>query len=113
MGITVEERIEALLNSLPQSEKLAVISHGAVLYLSVLRKRLSFAEEKIRQFEEKYNCSLDELDAKGLPDDADYLMHEDYIMWHHWVDTVEKLKEEIEILNEIATQGLCSGEFSC
>jgi len=47
---------------------------------------------------------------RGLPDDTDYQMHEDYIMWHHWRDTAEKLKKKIEVLSEIAIQGLYCGE---
>jgi len=39
-------------------------------------------------------------------------MHEDYIMWHHWTDIVQKLKRQIEVLNEIADRGLYPGETS-
>lgn len=77
------EKIEVEFELLPSEERIAVISHGAALRLSTLKKRLFLAESKIRHFQEKYEVSLAELEAKGLPDDADYEMHEDYIMWHH------------------------------
>jgi len=32
------------------------------------------------------------LDDRGLPDDAGYEMHEDYIMWHHWAAVADKIK---------------------
>jgi len=111
MEATIKEKIESLLASLPPEEKVAIISHGVALYLSSLKKRLSLAQAKVRQFEERYRISLSELDAQGLPDDADYQMHEDYIMWHHWADTVEKLQKQIAALSEIAAQGLYSPEM--
>ncbi len=40
--------------------------------------------KEIRFFEEKYRMTLSELEEEGLPDNADYEMHEDYILWHHW-----------------------------
>jgi len=110
MEAAIKEKIENLLAALPPEEKLVIISHGIALYLSTLKKRLSLAQGKVRQFEEKYNISLAELETRGLPDDADYQMHEDYIMWHHWTDTVQKLKRQIEVLNEIADRGLYPGE---
>jgi len=111
MEATVRKRIENLLASLPPEEKVAIVSHGIALYLSTLKKRLSLAQAKVRQFEQRYRISLSELDAQGLPDDADYQMHEDYIIWHHWAHTAEKLKEQIATLSEIAAQGLYSGEM--
>ena len=37
----------------------------------------------------RYLTSLTELDTKGLPNDANHEMHEDYIMWHHRTDAAE------------------------
>jgi hypothetical protein len=70
----------------------AIISHGTALGLPELRKRLSLAESKVRRFEEKYGATLAQLDADGLPDDAGYEMHEDYIMWDHWAAVAAKIK---------------------
>ena len=38
---------------------------------------------------------MEELDAEGLPNDADYEMHEDYIMWHRWTEVIEETTERI------------------
>ena len=110
METTLRESIEHLFASLSPEEKIAIISHGTALCLSALRKRLFLAQAKVRQFEEKYRISLTQLDAQGLPDDADYARHEDYLMWHHWADTAEKLKEQIDLLHTIAAQGLYADE---
>jgi hypothetical protein len=53
---------------------------------------------------------LKELKTHQLPDDADYEMHEEYVMWNHWVETVDSLQERIDSLSEIAEQGLYLGE---
>ena len=83
MRATRKENIENKFELLPVEEKIAVITHGAALRLSALKKRLFLAESKVHGFQDKYHISLVDLEAKGLPDDADYEMHEDYIMWHH------------------------------
>ncbi|MCK4417096.1 MAG: hypothetical protein KAV99_02900 [Candidatus Latescibacteria bacterium] len=110
MEATFRESIENVFASLSPEEKIAIISHGIALHLSALKKRLFLAQAKVRQFEEKYRITLAKLDTQGLPDDANYQMHEDYLMWHHWTDTAEKLKGQIDLLQAIAAQGLHNGE---
>ena len=89
MTPVANESIENKFSSLSAEEKVSVISHGVALRLSEWKKRLFLAESKVRYFEEKYLTSLTELDTKGLPNDANHEMHEDYIMWHHRTDAVE------------------------
>jgi hypothetical protein len=110
-GVVTARRIEGLFSTLMPAEKASVISHGVALRLSDLRKRRFLAESKVRHFEEKYHVVLEKLDAEGLPDDADYEMHEDYIMWHHWAEVLEETEERIASLQEIAEQGLYAGEI--
>lgn len=110
MEPALRESIEHVFASLSPEEKIVILSHGIALYLSALKKRLFLAQAKVRQFEETYRISLAELDTQGLPDEANYHMHEDYLMWHHWADTAEKLREQIDVLHTIATQGLYAGE---
>ena len=106
MTPVANENIENKFSSLSSEEKVSVITHGVALRLSEWKKRLFLAESKVRHFEEKYLTSLAELDKKGLPDDADHEMHEDYIMWHHWTDAVEKAKKQIIDLETIASYGV-------
>lgn len=110
METTLKDSIEDLFTSLSPEEKVVIISHGIALYLSALTKRLFLSQAKMHLFEEKYRTSLDKLDAEGLPDDANYEMHEDYLMWHHWADNAVKLKAQIDILRTAASQGLYAGE---
>ena len=90
--------LEKLFNSLPPDEKSSVITHGMAFYISSLKKRLFLAEAKLKQFENKYHTTIEKVDSEGLPDNANYEMHEDYVMWHHWNDTSQKLKNRIKSL---------------
>ncbi|MBA7553825.1 hypothetical protein ES705_46424 [subsurface metagenome] len=108
MRTIANESIESKFSSLPAEEKVSVISYGVALRLSEWKKRLFLAESKVRFFEEKYRISLAELDTKGLPDDAEHEMHEDYIMWHHWTEAVEKARKQVIDLNAIAVYGVVS-----
>lgn len=111
MDTGVKAEIEKTFLSLPREERDAIICHGTVLRLSNLRKRLFLAESKVRYFEEKYKVTLAQLDADGLADDADYEMHEEYILWHHWAGVADKIKRDITSLERIAQQGLYVGEL--
>ncbi len=102
----VTESIETRFYSLPKADKISVITHGAALLLAEWKKRLFLAESKIRHFREKYHTELSHIEEKGLPDDADVEMHEDYIAWHHWTDAFLKAKKAISDLEPIAGHGL-------
>ncbi len=110
MNATITENIEINFELLPVEEKMAVITHGAALRLSALKKRFFLAASKVHYFQEKYQISLAALKAEGLPDDASCEMHEDYIMWHHWTEVGEKLKGQIASLSPLVAQGLYAGE---
>ena len=58
----------------------------------------------------KRRFKADELVPETPPDDADWEMHEDYILWHHWVEVIGKTREALSSLEEIASSGLCLGE---
>jgi hypothetical protein len=110
MNTTVAEQIEHDFLALPQTERQTIISYGAALRLADLKKRLFFAESKLRHFQEKHNTDLSHLDANGLPDDAGYELHEDYIMWHHWVDVMKQVEEDIAALQGVVYAGLSTGD---
>ena len=112
MDSRTDTQVEEAFLSLPRQERNVIISYGTALVLSDLRKRLFLAESKVRHLEEKYQVALSQLDADGLPDDAGYEMHEDYVMWHHWAEVAEKVRKAIASLENIARQGIYSGERS-
>ena len=99
-------QVETVFSSLPREEREMIISHGTALRLSDLKKRHFLATSKVRYFEEKYHVTLSQLETEGLPDDADYEMHEDYIMWRHWTAVADEIARSIASLEEIAQQGL-------
>jgi hypothetical protein len=102
--------VEKSFLSLSENEREAIISLGAALRLSYLKKRLFLAESKIQHFEKQYGMTLRKIDAKGLPDDADYRIHEDYVMWHHWVEVADQIKGDIDRLETITQKGLLLGD---
>lgn len=104
--VGIDKTVETRFLSLPQEEKTAVISHGVVIRLSQLNNRLFLARSKIRFFEEKYHIKLSELEAQGLPEDADFEMHEDYISWCHWNSVAEKVGKQLGALQGIAEYGV-------
>ena len=105
-------KVEPIFLLLPGEERETLISLGATLRLSYLKKRLFLAESKVKNFEEQYGVTLTQLEAEGLPDDADYRMHEDYIMWGHWAAVIDRIKTDIAALEGIVQQGLYLGEPS-
>lgn len=102
--------VEKAFWMLSSEEREAVISHGVALRLSDLRKRLFLAESKVRYLEEKYGTTLARVEIQGLPDNANYDVHEDYVMWRHWGAVTEKTRKDIALLEKIAERGLRLGE---
>ena len=49
---------------------------------------------------------MNKLEKRGLPDNANHEMHEDYIMWHHWTKEAEKARKHIADLEAIAVHGV-------
>ena len=101
-----QTKLEEAFYTLSSEERGVVISHGAAIRLSDLKKRLFLAESKVRHYEEKYRISLAQLEADGLPEQADYEMHEEYIMWHHWDGVASSIKKDMGALEIIVQQGL-------
>jgi len=76
---------------LPAAELASILRQGAILRLPYLEGRLLQAREQVRRFEKKYGTTLDDLRSQGLPDDADYEMHEDFIEWEYWSDILHEI----------------------
>jgi hypothetical protein len=98
--------LERAFSVLSHEEREIIIRHGVVLRVADLRKRLFLAENKIHSFAERYQTTLDQLDASGLPDDASYEMHQDYIMWHHWDAAAQRVIQDTQALQAIAPHDL-------
>jgi hypothetical protein len=57
------------------------------------------AECKVREFEARYHTTLAQLEREGLPDDADYTIHEDYVEWRYWSRTLEQSQKAPKVLS--------------
>lgn len=102
-------QIENDFLALPQAERRIIINYGAAFLLADLRKRLFFAESKVRFYEDKHGISLEHLDSEGLPDDAGVELHEDYIMWHHWTRVAQQVRKEARSLQGLVEPAQTGG----
>lgn len=86
---------------LPAQEMLSILRQGSILRLPHLEARLRQAEERVAGFAATYQTTLDELTAQGLPDDADYQFHEDFIEWEYWQEVRHETVMIIENMKRI------------
>ena len=112
MPAEVYTQIENTFLALPALEREAIITHGAAIRSSSLKQRLFLAQSKLRSFEEKYQTTLEILNADGLPDEANYEMHEDYLMWMHWAEVAAQCEKDLVALEKITSHGVLGGETS-
>jgi hypothetical protein len=98
--------LERAFAALSRAERETIIRHGVALRVADLQQRLFLAQSKLRAFAEQYQTTLEQLEAAGLPDDASYEMHEEYIMWHHWAAVAQQVAQDLQALHAIAQQGL-------
>jgi hypothetical protein len=103
--------IEKKFSTLPDKDRETIISYGASLRLTSLKKRFFLADQKVKFFENQYKTTLEKVETEGIPDDARYEMHEDYIEWSHWVRAAKKCKKEIALVQGIVQQGLRTEDF--
>lgn len=80
---------------LPAREMVSILRQGSVLRLPHLEARLQMAQERVNRFEATYATTLEELLTQGLPDDAGYQMHEDFIEWEHWHDVAVETEKAL------------------
>ena len=104
MGVTAlkPETLDEVFHSLPPEGRMEILNVGIAFYRLNLEKRLERAQDKVLAFEARYRTTLRQLDANGLPDDADYAMHEDYIEWHYWSRVLEQTRKALNTLSLLA-----------
>ncbi len=89
---------------LPSHEMLSILRQGSVLRLPHLEGRLRRAQEIVHRFESLYGTTLDKLLIEGLPDDADYQAHEDFIDWEYWQEVARETENVIKNIKRILEQ---------
>ncbi len=102
MSISAVSRVVDVFLALPEEEQEEIFQIGASFRRVDLQKRLARAQENVRRFESRYGMTLEELERKGLPEDAGHEMHEDYIEWHYWVNVREKTQQMLNLLAQFS-----------
>ena len=101
----MEKMINILdIAELPEQEMMSILRQGSVLRLPYLEQRLRHAQGRIRHFEAKHATTLQQLLDKGLPDDAGYQLHEDFIEWEHWADIAQETQAVIDNVRRILSR---------
>lgn len=95
-------KVSDVFATLPREDQEEIFNIGTAFTLLDLQKRLAHAQENVRKFEAKYGTTLDILESKGLPEDADYEMHEDYIEWHYWARVRDKTQNTLDVLTSVS-----------
>ena len=96
--------IERMFGRLASRQRADIIYHGALLRVSELNKRLFLAQSKVHGFESKYGTTLAQLEALGVPENASYEVHEDYILWQHWTAELQRANEELQSIELVVRQ---------
>lgn len=88
------------ITGIPQKELTSILKQGVILRLPYLESRLAQAQENIKIFEQKYHAKLAAFKNNGLPENAGYEMHEDFIEWEYWDDVVNENKNTVDRLKK-------------
>jgi len=94
--------VSEIFAALPREDQKEIFNIGTVFRLLDLQKRLAQAQGNVQKFEAKYGTTLDMLESEGLPDDADYEMHEDYIGWHCRARVRKKTQDPLDMLSGVS-----------
>lgn len=87
--------------AIPAEELASILHQGALLRLPFLEGKLNQAAARVRDFEMKYSTTLSSLKQQGLPADAGYELHEDFIEWEYWSDTRETLESTVAQVRQL------------
>jgi hypothetical protein len=93
--------LQKIVNKFPEMELAYILKQGTLLRLPHYEGRLMQARTSVKQFEVKYSTTLTTLRSEGLPDDATFEMHEDFIEWEYWSDKVQKTEEMINSMKQL------------
>ena len=89
------------MTNLPSRELASIFKQGAILRLPYLEGRLLLARKNVRNYEQKYENTLKQLKTNGLPEDAGYEMHEDFIEWEYWEDVILENEKTVKHVKEL------------
>ncbi len=96
--------LDRIFHSLSPEDRVEIVSIGVAFRRLRLEKRLARAQTKVQAFKARYNTTFNQLESDGLPDDADYAMHEDYVEWHYWSRMLEQTRKTLDMLSAISPE---------
>jgi len=95
------QELQQMTKLLPTNEIDIVIREGIVVRLPLFEARRALAKEKILAFQKKYRKSFKAFKNSGLPSKGDYSIHEDFVEWGHWENTLKDTGQIIKWFNQL------------
>jgi hypothetical protein len=75
-----------------------IVQLGVERYIQELEAQLEEAQQQIAEFEHKFGMSFADIEQEGLPEDADWQAHEDWVEWSSWEGLKADLEQQLESL---------------
>lgn len=97
--VSIFEKLNKL--NLPEEEKDLIVENGARYRILEFEHKLKKIESEIAKLEKSFGHSFEKLERIGLPDDADYKAHENYLDLKALVYGRLEIQEKIKALKEL------------
>ena len=101
MSTTMPQYLE-IFSTLTEEDRKAILDVGVAFRRVEIEKKLARAQSIIQNFEKQFGMTFERLEEEGLPEDADYRMHEDYISWSHYTRVAKKAQETLRALDALS-----------
>ena len=101
----MESMVKVLeMADIPTAELACIVKQGAILRLPYLEGRLLQARGHVKRLSEKYQTPVETLKSQGLPEDAGYETHEDFIEWEYWDDVLRETETVVRSIKALLEQ---------
>ncbi len=94
--------IESTGVKLPAQEWERIIQLGMDGHIKELESELARTIKNIQMLEVKYKMTFARLEEVGLPDNAGWKEHEDYVEWSSWEGYRTELNDKLDKLRALA-----------
>jgi hypothetical protein len=78
-----------------------IVQLGVERHIQELQDELGEVQQRIVEFERRYEMSFARLQEVGLPEDAGLEAHEDYVEWSSWEGYQAELRERLDKLRAV------------
>ncbi len=97
--VSIFEKLNRL--NLPEEEKDLIVENGARYRILEFEHKLKKIESEIAKLEKSFGQKFEDLETVGLPDEADYKTHENYMDLKALVYGRLEIQEKIKALKEL------------